>query len=79
MTDSSHDVVVIGAGLAGLRAATDLAAAGYAGGRPPLMPFGRQGVPDDVARVVLFLCTGLASWVSGSVIGVESGRLEVLA
>ncbi|MFC5676392.1 SDR family NAD(P)-dependent oxidoreductase [Aeromicrobium endophyticum] len=59
--------------------ATDLAAAGYAGGRPPLMPFGRHGVPDDVARVVLFLCTGLASWVSGSVIGVESGRLEVLA
>jgi NAD(P)-dependent dehydrogenase (short-subunit alcohol dehydrogenase family) len=59
--------------------ATDLAAAGYANGRPPLMPFGRHGVPDDVARVVLFLCTGLASWVSGSVIGVESGRLEVLA
>lgn len=57
----------------------DLAKGGYGNGRPPLMPFGRHGVPDDIARVVYFLCTDLASWVSGTVVGVESGRLEVLA
>ncbi|CAM3571236.1 SDR family NAD(P)-dependent oxidoreductase [Nocardioides zeicaulis] len=57
----------------------DMVAFGYGNDRPPLQPFGRQGLPDDIARVVYFLCTDLASWVSGQVIGVESGRLEVLA
>lgn len=57
----------------------DMVAFGYGNDRPPLQPFGRQGLPDDIARVVYFLCTDLASWVSGQVVGVESGRLEVLA
>lgn len=57
----------------------DMVAFGYGNNRPPLEPFGRPGVPDDIARVVYFLCSDLASWVSGQVVGVESGRLEVLA
>lgn len=35
-------------------------------------PLGRHGVPDDVARVVLFLVSDLAAFVSGAVIVVDA-------
>lgn len=36
-------------------------------------PFGRMGMPDEVADVVVFLCTEKASWITGQVIVVDGG------
>jgi NAD(P)-dependent dehydrogenase (short-subunit alcohol dehydrogenase family) len=38
----------------------------------PTAPLGRHGVPDDVARVVLFLVSELAAFVSGATIVVDA-------
>ena len=35
------------------------------------LPFGRFGRPDEVGDVVAFLCSGRASWVSGTSIVVD--------
>jgi 2-deoxy-D-gluconate 3-dehydrogenase len=42
------------------------------GGR---MPMGRMGEPDEVARVVLFLCSQAASYITGETIVVDGGYL----
>ena len=36
---------------------------------------GRSGVPDDVARVVLFLASDMADWITGATIPVDAGSL----
>ena len=36
---------------------------------------GRIGKPDDIANVALFLASPLASYVTGTVIGVDGGML----
>ena len=36
---------------------------------------GRPGVPDDVARVVLFLASEMADWITGVTIPVDAGKL----
>ena len=36
---------------------------------------GRSGVPDDVARVVLFLASDMADWITGATIPVDAGTL----
>ncbi len=36
---------------------------------------GRMGVPDDVARVVLFCCSDLAMFMTGSTLAVDAGDL----
>jgi acetoacetyl-CoA reductase/3-oxoacyl-[acyl-carrier protein] reductase len=36
---------------------------------------GRLGEPDDVARVVLFLCSDLSRYVTGQVVRVDGGQL----
>jgi 3-oxoacyl-[acyl-carrier protein] reductase len=38
------------------------------------IPLGRVGEPDDVARVVLFLASDLAGYLTGNVIEVSGGR-----
>lgn len=39
------------------------------------LPLGRLGLPDDIARVVLFAASDLASFVTGSVLPVDGGDL----
>ena len=36
-------------------------------------PFGRVGTPDEIADVVVFLCTDAARWITGQVIIVDGG------
>lgn len=38
-------------------------------------PLGRMGVADDVARVVVFCCTDLAAFMTGSTLAVDAGAL----
>ena len=42
-----------------------------------VMPVKRIGYPDDVAGVVLFLCSDLARFVCGEIIVVDGGRMHV--
>lgn len=64
----------------GVAEATEaLAAAGYEAGRQQsLNLFGRRAQADDIARVVYFLASDLALWVTGSVVAADAGRLAVL-
>jgi 2-dehydro-3-deoxy-D-gluconate 5-dehydrogenase len=39
------------------------------------IPMGRMGVPDDIARTALFLVSDLASYVTGTQVVVDGGRL----
>jgi 3-oxoacyl-[acyl-carrier protein] reductase len=39
----------------------------------PKMPLGRWGEPDDAARLIAWLCTDDAHWVTGQVIDSEGG------
>ncbi len=39
----------------------------------PMFPFGRYGVPDDPARLIAWLVTDEASWITGQLIDTEGG------
>jgi 3-oxoacyl-[acyl-carrier protein] reductase len=38
------------------------------------IPFGRMGLPEEVANVALFLASPMASWVTGQAIAVAGGQ-----
>lgn len=42
-----------------------------------IMPIGRIGYPEDVANVVLFLCSELSSFLTGEVIVADGGRMHI--
>jgi NAD(P)-dependent dehydrogenase (short-subunit alcohol dehydrogenase family) len=39
------------------------------------LPLGRLGEPEDIAQPVLFLCSDLASWITGHTLVVDGGAL----
>ena len=36
-------------------------------------PFGRWGIPDDVAGAAIFLCSPAASFITGTILAVDGG------
>lgn len=50
----------------------DEAVAAYFGPRRP-MPLGRIGTPEEVAALVVFLCSARASWITGTCINADGG------
>ncbi|MFZ1770890.1 MAG: SDR family oxidoreductase, partial [Caldilinea sp.] len=40
----------------------------------PLIPLGRLGEPDDIARAAAFLCSEEASFITGAVLTVDGGE-----
>lgn len=58
--------------------ATDMIAhleAATAAQRLAAIPLGRAGTADEVAEVIVFLCSGAARYVTGQVIGVDGGMV----
>jgi NAD(P)-dependent dehydrogenase (short-subunit alcohol dehydrogenase family) len=43
----------------------------------PIMPIRRIGYPEDIAGVVLFLCSELSSFLCGEIIVADGGRMNV--
>ena len=43
----------------------------------PQMPIRRIGYPEDVAKIVLFLCSDLSSYICGEIIVADGGRMYV--
>lgn len=41
------------------------------------LPLGRPGLPDDIARVVLFCASDLASFMTGSTVLVDAGQMAL--
>lgn len=39
----------------------------------PWYPLGRVGVPEDIAKAALFLCSDDAAWITGAVLPVDGG------
>lgn len=42
-----------------------------------MVPMRRLGQPDDVARIVLFACSGLGSWMTGSTLLADGGYMTL--
>jgi 3-oxoacyl-[acyl-carrier protein] reductase len=42
----------------------------------PKFPMGRIGTPDDVARIIAFLASDEAEWITGQIIHSEGGFIR---
>ena len=42
---------------------------------PYLIPLGRFGTPEDIARCALFLASELSAWVTGTTVHLDGGAL----
>ncbi len=43
----------------------------------PMMPIKRIGYPEDIAKIVLFLCSDLSDYLCGEVIVADGGRMYI--
>jgi NAD(P)-dependent dehydrogenase (short-subunit alcohol dehydrogenase family) len=43
----------------------------------PIMPIRRIGYPEDIAGIVLFLCSDLSGFLCGEIIVADGGRMHV--
>jgi 2-hydroxycyclohexanecarboxyl-CoA dehydrogenase len=57
------------------KADADARAAGMptAGDRAETIPLGRLGTPDDVAKVIAFVCSDMAEYMTGDTVGIDGG------
>ncbi|MBM4267872.1 MAG: SDR family oxidoreductase [Deltaproteobacteria bacterium] len=55
----------------------DEAVFAYYGPRRPI-PIGRFGTPEEVAAIVVFLCSAQASWITGTCINVDGGWTKTI-
>jgi NAD(P)-dependent dehydrogenase (short-subunit alcohol dehydrogenase family) len=55
----------------------DEAVAAYFGPRRPI-PLGRVGTPEDIAGLVVFLCSAQAAWITGTCINVDGGWTKAM-
>lgn len=42
-----------------------------------IMPIGRIGYPEDIANIVLFLCSDLSNFLTGQIIVADGGRMHI--
>jgi 3-oxoacyl-[acyl-carrier protein] reductase len=42
----------------------------------PKFPMGRIGLPEDVARMIAFLASDEAKWITGQIINSEGGYIR---
>ena len=43
----------------------------------PQMPIRRIGYPEDIAKIILFLCSDLSGYINGEIIVADGGRMHV--
>jgi NAD(P)-dependent dehydrogenase (short-subunit alcohol dehydrogenase family) len=43
----------------------------------PIMPIRRIGYPEDIAKIILFLCSDLSSYLCGEIIVADGGRMHL--
>jgi 3-oxoacyl-[acyl-carrier protein] reductase len=55
----------------------DEAVAAYFGPRRPI-PLGRAGLPEEIAGLVVFLCSAQASWITGTCINADGGWTKTI-
>jgi NAD(P)-dependent dehydrogenase (short-subunit alcohol dehydrogenase family) len=41
------------------------------------LPLRRLGLPDDIAKAALFLCSDAASWITGDTLVIDGGALSM--
>jgi NAD(P)-dependent dehydrogenase (short-subunit alcohol dehydrogenase family) len=39
------------------------------------LPFGRMAEPDEIARMTVFACSPMSSYLSGTVINLDAGQI----